>query len=68
MIHEGEEADLTLVRMNLTSLSNPENGGTPSIGFISASLTLIAIATSRKRNDYNNWEQREYKNYNLKQT
>ena len=54
LIHEGEEADLTLVSMNLTSLSNPENGGTPSIGFISASLTLIAIATSRKRNDYNN--------------
>ena len=54
LIHEGEEADLTLVSMNLTLLSNPENGGTPSIGFISASLTLIAIATSRKRNDYNN--------------
>ena len=54
LIHEGEEADLTLVSMNLTSLSNLENGGTPSIGFISASLTLIAIATSRKRNAYNN--------------
>jgi len=54
LIHEGEEADLTLVRMNLTSLSNPENRGTPSIGFISAILTLLVIATSRKRNDYNN--------------
>ena len=54
LIHEGEEADLTLVRMNLTSLSNPENRGTPSIGFISAIITLLTIATSRKRNDYNN--------------
>ncbi len=54
LIHEGEEADLTLISMNLTSIPNPKNGGTPSIGFISASLTLLAIATSRKRNDYNN--------------
>ena len=54
LIHEGEEADLTLISMNLTSLPNHENGDMPSIGFISASLTLLAIATSRKRNDYNN--------------
>ena len=54
LIHEGEESDLTLISMNLTSMQNPENGDTPSIGFISASLTLLAIATSRKRNDYNN--------------
>ena len=54
LIHEGEESDLTLISTNLTSMQNPENRGTPSIGFVSVSLTLLAIATTRKRNDYNN--------------
>ena len=49
LIHEGEESDLTLISMNLTSMSNPDSETTPSIGFISASLSLLAIANSRKR-------------------
>ena len=49
LIHEGEEADLTLISMNLTLMPNPDSGTTPSIGFISASLSLLAIANSRKR-------------------
>ena len=48
LIHEGEEADLTLISMNLTSISNSDSGITPSIGFISASLSLLAIANLRK--------------------
>ena len=49
LIHEGEEADLTLISTNLTSMSNPDSGTTPSIGFISASLSLLAIANLKRR-------------------
>ena len=49
LIHEGEEADLTLISMNLTSMSNPDSGTTPSIGFISISISLVFAANLRKK-------------------
>ena len=48
LIHEGEEADLTLITMNLTSMSNPNSGTTPSIDFISITLSLAIISTLRR--------------------
>ena len=49
LIQEGEESDLTLISMNLTSMANPNNEITPSFGFISISLALLAVANLRKR-------------------
>ena len=49
LIHEGEEADLTLISMNLTSMSNPENETTPSIDFISITLSLVIVSVLRRR-------------------
>ena len=49
LIHEGEEADLTLISMNLTSMSNPENETTPSIDFISITLSLVIVSALRRR-------------------
>ena len=49
MIHIGEEADLTLISMNLTSMSNPDSGTTPSIGFISIGISLVFAANLRKK-------------------
>ena len=49
LIHEGEEADLTLISMNLTSMPNPENETTPSIDFISITLSLVIVSALRRR-------------------
>ena len=49
LIHVGEEADLTLISMNLTSMSNPDSGTTPSIGFISIGISLVFAANLRKK-------------------
>jgi len=49
LIQEGEESDLTLISMNLTSMTNPNNEITPSFGFISISLALLAVANLRKK-------------------
>jgi len=49
LIHEGEETDLTLITMNLTSMSNPNSGTTPSIDFISIILSLAIISTIRRK-------------------
>ena len=49
LIHEGEEADLTLISMNLTSIPNPDSGNTPSISFISISISLVFAANLRKK-------------------
>jgi len=49
LIHEGEEVDLTLITMNLTSMSNPNSGTTPSIDFISITLSLAIVSTLRRK-------------------
>ena len=49
LIHEGEEADLTLISMNLTSMPNPNNETTPSIDFLSITLSLVIISALRRR-------------------
>jgi len=49
LIQEGEEADLTLISINLTSMPNPNNGNMPSISFISISIGLIFAAHLRKK-------------------
>jgi len=49
LIHKGEEADLTLITMNLTSISNPNSGTTPSIDFISITLSLAIISALRRK-------------------
>ena len=49
LIHEGEEADLTLINMNLTSMLNPDSEITPSIGFISIGISLVFAANLRKK-------------------
>ena len=49
LIHEGEEADLTLITMNLTSMSNPNSGTTPSIDFISITLSLAIVSALRRK-------------------
>ena len=49
LIHEGEETDLTLITMNLTSMSNPNSGTTPSIDFISITLSLAIVSTLRRK-------------------
>ena len=49
LIHEGEEADLTLIGMNLTSIPNPDSQTTPSIDFISITLSLVIVSALRRR-------------------
>ena len=49
LIQEGEESDLTLISVNLTSIPNPNSEITPSLGFISISLALLAVANLRKK-------------------
>jgi len=49
LIQEGEEADLTLISMNLTSMPKPNNENTPSLGFISISISLMFAANLRKK-------------------
>ena len=49
LIHEGEEADLTLISINLTSMSNPDSSITPSIDFISITLSLVIVSVLRRR-------------------
>ncbi len=49
MIHKGEEADLTLISMNLTSIPNPDSQTTPSIDFISITLSLVIVSALRRR-------------------
>jgi len=49
LIQEGEEVDLTLISMNLTSMPKPNNENTPSIGFISISISLMFAANLRKK-------------------
>ncbi len=49
LIQEGEEADLTLISVNLTAINNTDNETTPSIDFISITLSLAIISTLRKR-------------------
>ena len=49
LIHEGEEADLTLISMNLTSIPNPDSETTPSIDFISITLSLVIVSALRRR-------------------
>ena len=49
MIHKGEEADLTLIGMNLTSIPNPDSQTTPSIDFISITLSLVIVSALRRR-------------------
>ena len=49
LIHEGEEADLTLISVNLTAIIDTNNEATPSIDFVSITLSLAIISTLRKR-------------------
>ena len=48
LIHEGEEADLTLISMNLTSMPNPDSGTTPSINFVTIVISLAIVSALRR--------------------
>ena len=49
LIHQGEEADLTLISVNLSSTINDTNKTTPSINFISITVILVMVSTLRRR-------------------
>ena len=49
LIQEGEETDLTLISVNLTSILDTNNEATPSIDFVSIILSLAIISALRKR-------------------
>ncbi len=48
LIHEGEEADLSLISMTLTSMSNPDSGTTPSINFVTIVISLAIVSALRR--------------------
>jgi len=48
LIHQGEEADLTLISVNLSSTINDTNKTTPSINFISITVILVIVSTLRR--------------------
>ena len=48
-IQEGEEADLTLISVNLTTIIETDNEATPSIDFVSITLCLAIVSTLRRR-------------------
>ena len=48
LIHQGEEADLTLISVNLSSTINDTNKTTPSINFISITVILVMVSTLRR--------------------
>ena len=54
LIHQGEEADLTLISVNLSSTINENNEATPSINFVSITVSLVFASILRRRNDYPN--------------
>ncbi len=49
LIQVGEEANLTLISINLTSISSTDNGNIPSIDFVSITLSLVIVSTLRKK-------------------
>ena len=49
LIQEGEEEDLTLVSVNLTSIIDTNNEATPSIDFVSITLSLVIVSALRRR-------------------
>jgi len=49
LIQEGEEEDLTLVSVNLTSIIDTNNEATPSVDFVSITLSLVIVSALRRR-------------------
>jgi hypothetical protein len=49
LIQEGEEKDLTLVSVNLTSIIDTNNEATPSVDFVSITLSLVLVSALRRR-------------------
>jgi len=49
LIQEGEEEDLTLISVNLTSILDTNNEATPSIDFVSITLSLVIVSALRRR-------------------
>ena len=51
LLQEGEEADLTLISINLTAIPNSNDESTPSIGFVSITLSLAIVSVLRRKDD-----------------
>ena len=49
LIQEGEEADLTLIAVNLTTIFDTNNETTPSINFVTIVISLVIVSTLRRR-------------------
>ena len=49
LLQDGEEEDLTLISVNLTTIIDTDNEATPSINFISITLCLAIVSTLRRR-------------------
>jgi len=49
LIQEGEDEDLTLISVNLTSILDTNNEATPSIDFVSITLSLVIVSALRRR-------------------
>ena len=49
LIQEGEEEYLTLVSVNLTSIIDTNNETTPSVDFVSITLSLVIVSALRRR-------------------
>ena len=49
LIQEGEDEDLTIVSVNLTSIIDTNNEATPSIDFVSITLSLVIVSALRRR-------------------
>ena len=49
LIQEGEEEDLTLISVNLTTIIDTDNEDTPSIDFVSITLSLVIVSALRRR-------------------
>ena len=51
LIQEGEEADLTLIAVNLTTIFDTNNETTPSINFVTIVISLAIVSALRRKND-----------------
>ena len=49
LIQEGEEPDLTLIAVNLTTIFDTNNETTPSINFVTIVISLVIVSTLRRR-------------------
>ena len=49
LLQDGEEEDLTLISVNLTTINDTDNEATPSTDFVSITLCLAIVSALRRK-------------------